>query len=191
MQPKSHPWPGAVREQRGFTVIEVMVVVAILGLLAALAAPSFTPLIERWRVRQAAEDLRSSLTLARIEALRRGGGVVFRRTTPTTAICPDVTDSGEGSQWDCGWTTFVDGDNNNALGDGEAVITISTAPRAMTVTRGVNIPSIRLDRWGEANLGATGIGFVIKPRRAAATAVSAVCISSGGRIDIRPGDSEC
>jgi type IV fimbrial biogenesis protein FimT len=47
----SRPSPGTLRRQAqyGFTVIELMVVVAIVAILAALAAPSFTPLIERWR----------------------------------------------------------------------------------------------------------------------------------------------
>ena len=46
---------------RGFTLIEVMVVVSILAVLIAIAAPSFTPMIERWRVRQATEQLQSTL----------------------------------------------------------------------------------------------------------------------------------
>lgn len=40
----------AAKEMRGFTLLEVMVTVGILGVLAALAAPSFQPLIEKWRV---------------------------------------------------------------------------------------------------------------------------------------------
>ena len=43
-------------DQAGFTAIELLVVVAIVAILTALAAPSFTPLIERWRVRQARES---------------------------------------------------------------------------------------------------------------------------------------
>lgn len=36
---------------RGFTSIELMVVVTILGVLAALAGPQFAAIIDRWRVR--------------------------------------------------------------------------------------------------------------------------------------------
>ena len=60
----------------GFTAIELMVVLAILAVLAALAAPSFNPLIERWRVRQATEALQSTLYFARSEAIRDRKSVV-------------------------------------------------------------------------------------------------------------------
>ena len=62
---------------RGFTAIELMVTIGIAAILAALAAPSFTGLMERWRVRQAAEGLQSTLYYARSEAIKRGGNVVM------------------------------------------------------------------------------------------------------------------
>ena len=65
------------RGQQGFTAIELMVVVSIVAILAALAAPSFTPLIERWRVRSAIEHLTSTLYFARSEAIKRGGGITI------------------------------------------------------------------------------------------------------------------
>ncbi|MGL6206135.1 MAG: pilus assembly FimT family protein, partial [Giesbergeria sp.] len=84
--PSARPTPPPVAtrvekvRQHGFTAIELMVVVAIVAVLAALAAPSFTPLIERWRVRQAAENLTSSLYFARSEAIKRGGGIALDAT---------------------------------------------------------------------------------------------------------------
>ncbi len=65
---------GKVRHQ-GFTTIELMMVVAIMAILVALAGPSFAPLIERWRVRDAAESLTSTLYYARSEAIKRGGRI--------------------------------------------------------------------------------------------------------------------
>lgn len=62
---QSHP-------ARGFTAIELLVTIAILAVLAALAAPSFTPSLERWRVMQATEQLKSTLYFARSEAIKQG-----------------------------------------------------------------------------------------------------------------------
>lgn len=164
-----------------------MVVVAILGLLAALAAPSFTALIERWRVRQAAEDLASTLTYARSEAIRRGGGVVLRRNTPNGTDCPGTTSGGE--QWGCGWMVFVDTNGNGTRQADEELLRISHAPRQLQVRRSDDVPRIVLNRWGEDGLGA--YGFVIKPLRADSGISAALCVTSGGRIDIRKGAATC
>ena len=83
------------RRMRGFTLLEVMVVVAIIAVLAALAGPSFTPLIERWRVRQAVENLQSTLFYARSEAIKRGGNVSIRKT----ANGDGCTNASANTQW--------------------------------------------------------------------------------------------
>ena len=71
-----HPRP---RASQGFTLIEAMVVVALVAILAALAAPSFTTTIANQRVSSAAQELQTLLLFARAEA-------VYRRTpTAVTA----------------------------------------------------------------------------------------------------------
>ena len=85
---------------RGFTAIELMVVVAIMAVLAALAAPSFTPLMEGWRVRQATEALQSTIFYARSEAIKRGGNVAIQKLPNNTGGCTTATTN---QAWDCGW----------------------------------------------------------------------------------------
>lgn len=65
------------RSQRGFTVIELMTVIAIVAILAAVAAPSFKQLIATQRVRGASSALSESLWVARAEALKRNTDVGF------------------------------------------------------------------------------------------------------------------
>lgn len=60
---------------RGFTLIEGLVVVAILALLAALASPSFVTVIGTMNTKAAAFDLIGDLTMARSEALKRNAAV--------------------------------------------------------------------------------------------------------------------
>lgn len=72
----------------GFTLTELMVVVAIAGILAAIAMPSFKSLIQSQQVKSACFDLYASLVLARSEAIKRNSlvtvtPVLYPVTSPT------------------------------------------------------------------------------------------------------------
>lgn len=75
--------------ETGFTLTELMVVVAVLGVLAAIALPSFQSLTQSQQVKAASFDLFSSLSLARSEAIKRNGNV---------EVTPNDTDD-----WGAGW----------------------------------------------------------------------------------------
>jgi type IV fimbrial biogenesis protein FimT len=61
----------------GFTLIEMMIAIAVLGLLLGLALPSFNDMIRNARVRAAAETYLGALNLARTEAIKRNVTVTF------------------------------------------------------------------------------------------------------------------
>ena len=82
---------------KGFTLIEMMVTAIILGIVMAIAVPSFVDFIGNTRIRTIAESLRSGLQLARAEAVKRNAIVVFTLNADTswnigcaivTATCP-------------------------------------------------------------------------------------------------------
>ena len=62
----------ATYRSSGFTLIELMVSIAILGILAAIAAPSFTNTIKRYQANAARDELVASIQVAQTEARRRG-----------------------------------------------------------------------------------------------------------------------
>lgn len=66
-----------VNRGRGFSLIEVMIVLAILGILISIAAPAFSEWVASQRVRDTATDLHSSLMRARSEAISRGTSVTI------------------------------------------------------------------------------------------------------------------
>lgn len=69
-------------------MIEMMMVVAIIGVLTAIAAPSFKQTIEMQRAKSAAADLHAALTRTRSEAIKRN---------------TDVTLSPKSGNWGNGW----------------------------------------------------------------------------------------
>jgi len=69
------------RVQMGFTLIELMVTLAVAVILAKLAAPSFQQYILNQRIRNAAYDVVSALSLARSEAITRNTSVNIVQNT--------------------------------------------------------------------------------------------------------------
>jgi len=75
------PAPG-----RGFTLIEVMITLVVLGVLIALGAPSFSDWTRNQQIRSASEAILNGLQVARGEAVRRNLLVQFQLTSlPTSA----------------------------------------------------------------------------------------------------------
>lgn len=85
----------------GFTLIELMVTIAIAGILIGVAIPNFTSIIISNRLTTSANELVTALSLARSEAVKRGINVTVRRK------------GGTSTQWESGWDIFVDVNGNN------------------------------------------------------------------------------
>lgn len=87
--------------QHGFTILELMAIVAITGILLTVGLPSFQTLMFNNRITSQLNQLSSSLALARSEAVKLNRTVV---------VCPSTTgtDCTPGVDWDVGWITFID-----------------------------------------------------------------------------------
>lgn len=63
--------------QRGFTLIELMIAIVILGIVLALGIPSYRAFIQNSRIRNAAESIQNGLQVARSEAVKHNAQVRF------------------------------------------------------------------------------------------------------------------
>lgn len=98
---------------QGFTFLELVVVMALVAIVAAIGAPSFTAMIAKNRVRNAGSDLHLSLLRARSEALKRNSAVT---------VAPKA------GGWKNGWTvTWVDPDTASTVTLYDHVQTASVA----------------------------------------------------------------
>ena len=81
---------------RGFTIIELMIVIVVMGLLMMIGLPTMTLMLKNGQVRTAAESAIAGLQTARNEAIRRNTAVRFYLTSDTTSGC---TLSNTGTSW--------------------------------------------------------------------------------------------
>lgn len=109
------------RRSDGFTLIELMVSIAVLAVLLGIAAPGLSQFLVSNRLSSQINELVSDISQARNEAGGRGTAVsICIAATSTTCAT-------SGTAWEAGRIIFVDPNRNGAIDTGEAIIKFSPA----------------------------------------------------------------
>lgn len=116
---------------QGFTLIELMIVIAIVAILSALAFPNFRTMMLNNRLASATNNLIADLALARAESARQGKRVTLCISSNGTSC------STTGTAWEGGRITFVDETTSGTTGtvdSGERILRITEADAGSTIT---------------------------------------------------------
>jgi len=116
------------KKQRGFTLIELIITIAIAGILSSLALPSFKKTMQNNKLTSMHNELLSSLSLARNIAISRGTFATLCKSNATGSDCDSS------AAWKDGWIVFPDNNNNGSVDNGETVIAMNNSlPKKITV----------------------------------------------------------
>lgn len=164
--------PNAKMKKNGFTLIELIVTLAIAGIFASIAIPSFLDMLANDKTTSVANDLLASVQQTRSEAVRYSSNSI---------ICARADDNTCGSSWSKGWV--IQSDQN---GDGTPEMTTrirDNIPSGITITSSISggLNSLTFKALGQTNPSATNT-FTITHSNPSASRI--ICIYAGGQSKI-------
>lgn len=174
----------------GFTLIELMVVIALVAILVSLAAPSFQDFVIRNRSAAMANDFVGTVLRARNEAVSRNTCVVVCRST----FANNPPQCAAGTDWQPGWVVFVDNTCSapNVAANADDVILTAGPFRAdySLVATGANTDRIMFAGTGYARAG-DAQGFDLRYQATTRPSNRRICLSVMGRTRITTFGAAC
>jgi len=145
--------------QRGFTIMELMLTILVLGILLGLSVPMFRETMLNNRIVASNNEFISGLNYARSEAIKR---------SDTVTVCPSTNGAtcAASTNWSTGWIVFADLNADGALTGGELGPTqpMQIGP-ATTDGITINSPTVQFVRYSASGMllgGAAGTFSLLK-----------------------------
>lgn len=111
----------------GFTIIEMIITVALLAVMVAVGVPGFGSLFQNNKLTEASNRFLSSITFARSEAINRNDSV-------TMCLLNDDGDNCDSDgRWEDGWMIWVDTNSSNTFNVGEEIAVEAPLPDNYTL----------------------------------------------------------
>ena len=163
--------------QRGFTLLELMITITVLGILLGLAVPSFREAIQNNRIVSQNNEFITALNYARSEAIRR---------SDTVSVCSSAngTSCSTTTNWSTGWITFVDLNGDGNLNGAEVVM--QRGPPAMpnitvnSPAAGGSLTNVRFS--GNGMLSSTAGNFTLLKTGCTGLTARQIAVSVTGRV---------
>jgi type IV fimbrial biogenesis protein FimT len=163
------------RMLRGVTLVELVITLAVIGVLATVAVPSFRQFLESGRLTTATNDLLGDFNLARAEAIKRQQGQVVMCVSTTGTGCT------ASSPWSSGWMVFWDNNTNGsyAVAENDILLKIHSALPSGIATGAVpaNTGLIAFNRLGAQNAITS-----LQITNSTLSATRRLCFNTTGRV---------
>lgn len=168
----------------GISLIEVLVVLAIVGILTAIASPSFLQATQKFRISAESNALFSAITFARSESIKRGLPVTICGSSDGVSCLSTPT-------WETGWIVFTDANANGTVG---TVLRQEPAQKSTDTIKSDNqVTSLTFGREGfTVSLPAGVVTFTVATNPANSSATQCIAVSKTGRLEMQlPGKGAC
>jgi type IV fimbrial biogenesis protein FimT len=163
------------QRQTGFTLVELMITLAVGIIILSIGIPAFNTLMAGNRATGYANDLVGALRLARSEAVKRGEGVTICASNAGNDAC-------SASNWQNGWLVFTDPDNDRAITEGDTLIRVWQSMEGGAAFSETTPETIRFLPSGELSGDVNDIEF--KLNRCSGKQARTISISRMGRAEI-------